>query len=193
MEDRQIIRLLFARAENAISALAAKFGNRLFATARSILDDHRDAEEAVNDTYLAVWNAIPPQEPEPLAGFVYKTGRNLALKKQRSRDAGKRCSRYDISLEELEGCLAGTSLEDEIDARLLGRTIDRFLGTVSQDSRVLFLRRYWFGDSIPELAVSFSMKENAVSVRLSRIRSQLRDYLIKEGFLHEGKITGRAE
>ncbi len=193
MEDRQIIRLLFARAEGAISALAAKFGRRLLSTAHNILDDFQDAEESVNDTYLAVWNAIPPREPDPLAGFVYKTGRNLALKKQRDRDAGKRNSRYDVSLEELAGCLSGASLEDEIDARLLGRAIDRFLDTVSRDSRVLFLRRYWFGDSIPELAILFSMTENAVTVRLSRTRGQLKAYLIKEGFLYEGKIAGRPE
>ncbi len=193
MEDRQIIKLLFARAESAISALATKFGRRLLSTAHHILDNVQDAEEAVNDTYLAVWNAIPPREPEPLAGFVYKTGRNLALKKQRDRDADKRNSRYDLSLEELSGCLAGASLEDEIDARLLGRAIDRFLDTVSRDSRVLFLRRYWFGDSTKELAAAFAMTENAVTVRLSRTRSQLRDYLIKEGFLYEGEIAGRAE
>ncbi len=128
-----------------------------------------------------------------MAGYVYKTGRNLALKKQRDRDADKRCSRYDLSLAELENCLAGTSLEDEIDARLLGRAIDRFLDTVSRDSRVLFLRRYWFGDSIPELAIHFSMTENAVTVRLSRVRAQLKTYLTKEGFLYEGQITGRAQ
>ncbi len=182
MEDRQIIKLLFARTESAISALAAKFGRRLLSTAQNILDDLQDAEESVNDTYLAVWNAIPPQEPEPLSGFVYKTGRNLALKKQRFRDAGKRGSRYDLSLEELSGCLAGVSLEDEIDARLLGRAIDRFLDTLPKTGRVLFLRRYWFGDSIRELASHFAMTENAVTVRLSRIRSQLKIYLTEEGF-----------
>ncbi len=192
MEDRQIIRLLFARAESGISALAAKFGRRLLSTAQNILGNLQDAQESVNDTYLAVWNAIPPREPEPLAGFVYKTGRNLALKKQRDRDTDKRCSRYDVSLEELEGCLSGTSLEDEIDARLPGRAIDRFLDTVPRDSRVLFLRRYWFGDSIKELSAHFAMTENAVSVRLSRIRNQLKLYLIQEGFMYEGQITGRS-
>ncbi len=182
MEDRQIIRLLFARAESAISALAAKFGRRLLSTARNILSNQQDAEESVSDTYLAIWNAIPPQEPEPLAGFVYKTGRNLALKKQRSRDAAKRCSRYDASLEELAGCLAGTTLEEEVEGRMLGQAIDAFLDTIPRDSRVLFLRRYWFGDSIKELARHFAMTENAVTVRLSRVRRQLKDYLTEEGF-----------
>ncbi len=185
MEDRQIIKLLFARAESAISALAEKFGKRLLATARNILGNFQDAEESVNDTYLAVWDTVPPREPEPLAGFVYKTGRNLALKKQRDQTAQKRDGRYDVSLEELAGCLAGVSLEDEIDARLLGRAIDRFLDTIPRDSRVLFLRRYWFGDSVKTLAGHFAMTENAVSVRLSRVRGQLKAYLIKEGHLYE--------
>lgn len=185
MEDARIIQLLFARAEGAIEALAAKFGGRLLSTARNILGNAEDAEESVSDTYLALWNAIPPKEPEPLAGFVYKVGRNLALKKLRSRTADKRGSQYDVSLEELSGCIAGVSLEDEIDARMLGRAIDRFLGTISKDNRILFLRRYWFGDSVKDIAKHFAMTENAVSVRLSRTRSQLKAYLIKEGYLYE--------
>ncbi len=182
MEDLQIIRLLWARADDAISALSKKFGRRLLSTAQSILDSPEDAEEAVNDTYLAIWSAIPPRKPDSLSGFVYKTGRNLALKKQRSRDAAKRSSRYDLSLEELSGCLSGITLEEELDARLLGQAIDRYLDTLSPDSRALFLRRYWFGDSIKELASHFAISQNAVTVRLSRIRSGLRDYLLEEGF-----------
>lgn len=184
MEDRKIIQLFFARAEGAIEVLAQKFGPRLLATARNILGSHEDAEESVSDTYLAVWNAIPPKEPDPLSGFVFKTGRNLALKKLRDRSALKRNPQYDLSLDELAGCLGGASLEDEFDARLLGRTIDRFLDTIAKDSRVIFLRRYWFGDSVKEIAKHFAMTENAVSVRLSRTRTQLKSYLIKEGFLN---------
>jgi DNA-directed RNA polymerase specialized sigma24 family protein len=77
MNDKQIIRLLFARAEPVLEVLARQFGPRLLQTAINILESHRDAEECVNDTYLAIWNSIPPKEPDPLAGFVYKTGRNL--------------------------------------------------------------------------------------------------------------------
>ena len=184
MEDKRIIQLFFARAEDAIGALAKKFGARLLATARNILGTAEDAEESVSDTYLAVWNAIPPKKPDPLAGFVFKTGRNLALKKLRDRTAGKRDSRYDVPLDELAGCIAGSSLEDEFDARLLGRAVDRFLNTLPRDSRIMFLRRYWFGDSVKDIARHFSLSENTVSVRLSRVRTQLKSYLIKEGFLN---------
>ena len=105
MEDKKIIKLLFQRAEQALDLLAARFGPRLLLTARNILSDHQDAEECVSDTYLAIWNAIPPKEPDPLAGFVYKTGRNLALKRLRYETARKRDSRYDLSMEELSSCL----------------------------------------------------------------------------------------
>lgn len=185
MEERQILALLLDRAEAAISALAGAYGRRLLATAQNILCSPEDAEECVSDTYLAVWNAIPPRQPDPLSGFVYRTGRNLALKRLRDRSAQKRDSRYNLSLDELAGCLQGASLEDEIDARLLGRAIDRFLDSLSRENRVLFLRRYWFGDSVRELSAQFHLSENTLSVRLSRIRSQLKTYLIKEGYLHE--------
>lgn len=185
MNDRKILSMLLKRAEGAIEAMAQKFGQRLLATARNILGNFQDAEESVSDTYLAVWNAVPPKEPDPLSGFVYKTGRNQALKRLRYETACKRDSSYDVSLEELSGCIAGVSLEDEFDARLLGRAIDRFLDTISKTSRILFLRRYWFGDSVKEIAQHFDMTENAVSVRLGRTRGQLRTYLIKEGLLHD--------
>ena len=182
MEDRQILTLLWQRAEGAIPALAQKFGNLLYRIAHNLLGSAQDAEECVNDTYLAVWNSIPPNRPEPLQPYVCRIGRNIALNRLRSAAAQKR-SGYEIPLEELEGCLSGASLEDEIDARLLGRAIDRFLDTVPQSSRVIFLRRYWFGDSIQLIARDRAMTPNAVSVQLSRIRQKLRTYLTEEGFL----------
>lgn len=185
MEDRKILQLLWARAESAVEAMQRKYGPRLLATARNILDSYQDAEETVSDTYLAVWNAVPPKKPDPLAGFVYRIGRNLALKRLRDSAAGKRDSRYDLSLEELEGCIPGPALEDTLEARELGRMIDSFLSTVSRENRNLFLRRYWFGDSVREIAHSFGLRENTVNTRLSRLRGQLRDYLIKEGYFDE--------
>lgn len=182
MEDKRIFQLLWQRADAAIEVMTKHYGPRLYRTAMNILGRHEDAEESVNDTYLAVWDAIPPETPEPLAGYVYKTGRNLALKRLRHDTAQKRRRDYDLSLEELEGCLAGASLQDEIDARLLGRAIDRFLDTLPTQSRILFLRRYWFGDSVMDIAKDRGMTQNAVSVSLSRTRDKLRIYLTEEGF-----------
>ena len=181
MDDKRIIEALWQRAENALEALAEKFGRGLLAMARNILPDLRDAEEAVSDTYLAVWNAIPPAKPEPLSPYIYKVGRNTALNRRRQDTAQKR-SGIEVSLEELSNSLSGPSLEAHVEARALGRAIDAFLDTQSQSTRIIFLRRYWFGDSVKDIAKRLGMKESAVSVRLLRTREKLKDYLTEEGY-----------
>lgn len=185
MEHRYITELLFERSEGAIAAMAKHFGPRLYATARNILSTHQDAEETVSDTYLAVWNTVPPKRPDPLAAFVYRVGRNLALKRLRRETAQKRSSAYDLSLEELENCIPSRALEDSVDVRALGQTIDRFLTTLPKETRAIFLRRYWFGDSVKDIAQALGLRENTVTVRLSRTREKLRTFLQKEGYMDE--------
>ena len=185
MEDKKIVKLLFARAENAISELSTRFGKQLHRIAYNILGNILDAEECTNDTYLALWNAIPPVSPDPLAPYVYRTGRNTALKRLHRDTAKKRDSRYDVSLEELNSCLPGEDMEQIIDAKELGRTMDKFLASKSKESRYIFIRRYWFGDSIGEIAKELKLQENAVYVRLNRIRNSLKEYLKKEGYYYE--------
>ena len=184
MDREPILALLLARREEAVGAMRAQFGKRLMMTAMNILNDREDAEETVSDTYLAVWNTVPPKEPVPLAPFVYRVGRNLALKRLRQNTARKRDSRLELSLSELEACIPAPALEEEADARELGRAIDRFLAALSKENRIIFLRRYWFGDAVKDIAKGLCMTENAVSVRLNRIRIKLKAYLIKEGY-HE--------
>ena len=181
MDDKKIIALLWDRAEGAIDALAAKFGKRLLRTAQNILGDARDAEEAVSDTYLALWNAIPPERPDPLNAYIYKVGKNIALKHLRAKSAEKRSGNYELSLEELSDAIPGDTLEERLDARVLGQTIDAFLDTLSKEDRVLFVRRYWFGDPVSALAAQRMTTQNNISVRLYRIREKLKDYLQKEG------------
>ena len=182
MDDKKILALLWDRIESALDALKVKFGKTLYRIAMNILNDPQDAEEAENDTYLALWNAIPPARPEPLSPYVYKVGRNTALKHLRNRSAQKRDSRYDVSLDELSQILPDSTLEETIDARDLGRLMDQFLCTLKAEDRVLFVRRYWFGDDISSLAKEFSLSSANVSVKLHRIRTKLKDYLSKEGF-----------
>lgn len=182
MEDRAIIRLLFDRAERALMELAKKFGQGLHRLAKNITGSDEDATECVNDTYLALWNAIPPARPDPLSAYTYRTGRNIALKRHRSNTAGKRFQGYDLSLDELAGCVADHRAADILDARLLGDAISRFLAEEAQDNRILFLRRYWFGDSVRDAAKAVGLAENAAGVRLSRMRSRLKDFLIREGY-----------
>lgn len=185
MDDKKIISLLWQRAESAIEALGKKFGKRLMMTAMSILGVWQDAEEAVNDTYLALWNTIPPQDPNPLAGYVYTTGRNISLDRLKYNTAQKRDSRYALCIDELAECIPSGALEATVEARELGEVIDRFLSKLSADNRRLFLRRYWFGDSLEQIAVGLKLRSNTAAVRLKRIRKQLREYLIEEGYLDE--------
>lgn len=183
MEDQRIIRLLWTRAESAIDALAAKFGKRLLSIAMNILGIREDAEESVNDTYLAVWSTVPPHRPDPLAGYVYGIGRNISLNRLQYITAEKRNGRYDVSIDELANCIPSAALEETVEARELGAAINRFLGTLKAADRALFLRRYWFGDEVKEIAKDLGLRPNAASVRLGRIRMRLREYLIKEGYV----------
>ena len=183
MDDKAIIAGLTARIEDTLNMVAKRFGRSLQHLTMNILGNSHDAEECVNDTYLALWNAIPPAKPDPLAGYVMRTGRNLALNKRRENTAQKRDNRYDLSLDELAEALSGGTLEEITEAKELGRAIDRFLDTLNKENRILFLRRYWFGDSVQTIAKMRGMSENSVSVRLNRIRSKLRTYLIEEELL----------
>lgn len=185
MEDQKIIKLLWDRVDTAIEALAKRFGKRLLILAMNILGIYQDAEESVNDTYLAVWNTIPPNKPDPLAGYVYSTGRNISLNRLKYITAEKRDYRYDASIDELANCIPTPALEETVEARELGEAINRFLGTINADNRTLFLRRYWFGDDLKEIAKDLNLKPNAASVRLGRIRMQLREFLVKEGYADE--------
>ena len=182
MDDQKIIELFFDRSELAIQALAAKYEKLLHKISFHILQNSEDAAECVNDTYLGVWNAIPPTRPNPLSAFVCKITRNLSLKKYRANTAAKRDATMDVSLEELAPCIPIPSAEEEWSAQELGRSINRFLDTLNQENRVLFVRRYWFADSVSDIAVELKISENLASVRLKRIRKQLKQYLEQEGY-----------
>lgn len=184
MDDIKIIDLFFARSELAIEALDGKYGATCHNLSRSILKDQQDAEECVNDAYLGVWNAIPPHRPNPLVAFVCKIVRNISIMRYRANTALKRNSNYDSTMEELEDCLASSALvEDSLEEKELIAIIEDFLRDLSQENRVIFLRRYWFSDSYAEIAARTGLTEKNVSVRLSRIRKQLQTHLAERGVL----------
>jgi len=189
VEDRKILKLLWERAERALELMAKKYGKRLMAIAMNIIGIHQDAEEAVSDTYLAVWNAVPPKKPDPMAGYVYRTGRNISLDRVKYLTAEKRDSRYDLSIDELANSLPSAALEDTVEARELGRLINKFLSMQNEDDRALFLRRYWFGDEVKAIAKDLEIRSNTASVRLSRLRNQLRELLMKEGTWMNEKVA----
>lgn len=180
MEDEKIIDLFFARAEQAISELDVKYGKLCRALSHNILGCWADTEECVNDAYLGAWNAIPPAKPNPLSAYLCKIVRNLSLKLYYRKKAAKRTSAYEAAVKELEGCLqAANSVEDEVEAAELAHIIERFLDTLTAENRVIFMRRYWFCDAYADIAERVGLTEKNVSVRLTRIRRQMKNYLIE--------------
>ena len=179
MQDRQIITLLFQRNDSALKEIALKYGKLLFRVADNILHCHEDSRECVNDTYFAVWNKIPPENPDPFTAFICRITRNLSIKKLRYNKAQKRDGET-LSVWELSQELADCSFEEKIDARALGRKIDSFLDSIDEESRVIFVKRYWFCDKIEVIASDMGMKESNVYQKLSRTRKKLKSYLEKE-------------
>ena len=177
MDDKQIIRLFFERSEQAITELSQKYGDLCMKIARSILNDPQDAEECVNDAWLGAWNSIPPQSPDPLRAYICRIVRNHALKKYRANTALKRGNQFEVSLSELEDCIPDNSLDEQLSAGELSAQIDAFLAGLSRDDRVMFVKRYWFAETVSEIADGFGITESNASVRLSRIRRRLRKYL----------------
>lgn len=183
MNDKQIIELLWNRSESALSALSARFGALCSSLAFNILNDHSDAEECVNDAWLGVWNSIPPNRPESLAGYVCRLVRNLSLKRRQYNMALKRNSHYDVALEELEGVLADArDVESEIEGAQLTETIEGFLDLLKPEDRILFIRRYYFSEPYAELAKKCGISEKNVSVKLTRLRARLKEHLAEQGY-----------
>ncbi len=184
MEDSRIISLFFERSEQAIEELDRKHGPAVKRTAANILQDRLDVEECVSDTYLRTWNSIPPQAPNPLASYVCRIAHNLAIDRYHANRAEKRNGKYDLVLDEMEECIpSGMSVETELEAKELGASINRFLGSLSREDRFLFVRRYWYADPVRDLAAMTHSSPNRISVRLFRLREKLRNTLTKEGLL----------
>lgn len=178
MDDAAILDLFFTRSESAIVELDAKYGPLFHTLAYNILSSDRDAEECVNDAYLGAWNAIPPERPERLSAYICRIVRNQALTRRRQERAAKRGGNYAVALSELSECLAAPGrVTDELDAKELSLALERFLDTLSEENRVVFLRRYWFSDSCSKISERVGISEKAVRARLTRLRKQLKKYL----------------
>ena len=178
IEDEKIIELFFVRSEQGIRELDIKYGKVFHKLSYNILNSRQDAEECVNDAYLGAWNAIPPAKPSPLLAFICKIVRNISLKIHYRKGAAKRNSTYTIAMEEIEACIADpNTVEAEIEARELARIMESFLDTLTVENRVIFMRRYWFSDSCKDIAEFVGLTEKNISVRLTRIRQKMKNYL----------------
>lgn len=184
LDDITIVRLYWERNEDAITATAEKYSSYCTAIARNILGNKEDAEECVNDTYLHAWNSIPPHRPSVLSAFLGKITRNLSLNRYRQNTADKRGSgELPAVLDELSEIVSGSDdTEQAFHRDELIRTIDTFLDTLSPEKRSVFVWRYWYTDSISEIAARLGVKEGTVSMTLNRLRQKLRNYLSERGF-----------
>lgn len=187
MNDSQIIELYWNKDPQAISASEAQYGAYCFTVANGILADARDSEECVNDTWLKAWNAIPPTRPTVLKVFLAKITRRLSFDRYKARKALKRGGgETALVLEELAECIADESdVEGQVSMQELGGAIDRFVAALPEREQELFVRRYFFSDSIGQIADWYGMNQNHVNVTLSRVRKRLRSHLSKEGYFDE--------
>ena len=183
MEDAKIIDLYFARNEDAIQQTDAAYGRTLYCLADRILHDTQDSEESVSDTYMKTWDTIPPKRPAYFYAYLAKICRHFALGKLDWKAAAKRKAEVVSLTDEMALCIPDRKRDSEMEAKEIGRAMNVFLGNLNQESRVIFLRRYWFCDTIAEIAERYGISESKVKMRLHRTRVQLADYLNKEGIM----------
>lgn len=183
MTDAEIIELYWMRSESAITRTAVRYGMFCMKISMNILSNKEDAEECVNDTYLRTWNALPPERPNSLSAFLGRITRNLSLDKYKARKAQKRGEgETALLLSELDELIpSGSNVENAVDESVLGELIDNFLSGIGKDDRIVFVRRYWYGDSISDITQRFKVSESKIKTGLFRTRQKLKDYLEKEG------------
>lgn len=182
MEDSKIIELLFQRCETALGAIEKKYRSTCMKIAMNVLNDYQEAEECVNDTFLGVWNSIPPNKPDPLSSYVFRITRNIALNVRKRDTAKKRKGNYELCLDEIEEFLCSPeTVENTVSEAELANYIDEFLSTLNKTNRYIFVRRFWYLDSYEDISKAIGIKNGAVRIRLTRVKVQLKKYLESKG------------
>lgn len=184
MEDREIVALYWRRDEGAIRETRRKYGRYLAKIACNILSSREDGEEVVNDTCLRAWNSIPPSRPDSLAAYLGKTARRLSIDALRTRTREKRGGEeYALSLSELEECVpGGAGPEEQLELSLLAQAVNSYLRTLAPQARNAFIGRYFYLDSLKEVAARLGISESKAKSMLYRVRQGLKTYLTQEGF-----------
>lgn len=184
MEDQMIIDLLFARSEEAIRAVSEKYGSLCKRVSSRILNSSEDVEECMNDTFLVLWNTIPPQKPESLPAYICKVLRNVSLKKYRYNTAEKRNASYNCSVEELVEHLEGKDdVLRKLEEKELAAALNQFLETCKPVDRVIFVKKYYLFLETEEIAKQMHLTKNYVNVHLFRTREKLKAFMEEGGLL----------
>jgi RNA polymerase sigma-70 factor (ECF subfamily) len=182
MNEKEIIDLFWERSEIAISETSKKYGSYCYSIAYNILSNDSDAQECINDAYLAAWNSIPPTRPNIFKTFLGRLTRNISLDRYDYNTAKKRKSDFDILLSELEDCIfSAADTEKEYYNGQVSKMISNFLRTIDKEQRTIFIRRYWYSDSIKDISALFGLSDSKVKSMLFRTRSKLKLYLEEEG------------
>ena len=181
MTDSQIIALFWERNEDAIQETDAAYGRKLYAISDKILRSTQDAEESVSDTYMRAWETIPPQKPNYFFAYLAKICRNFSLSKLQWNSAAKRNAEVVSLTQEMEQCIPDRSHERRLEGEEIGQVLNRFLDSISLESRLIFMRRYWYTDSIAEIAARYNISQSKVKIQLHRTRNKLQLFLESEG------------
>lgn len=184
MEDKEIIALFQQRSESALEELKKKYSKLCYSIAYRILQSHEDAEECVNDSYLAFWNGVPPANPDPLSSFLCKIVRNTSIHRYHKNTRQKRNSSYNLALEEIIDFVSSRPSPDElVIVTELTENLNLFLDTLDKESRLIFVYRYWYGDSMEEISTRMGLKYNTTTVKLARTRKKLKKFLQGKGLI----------
>ncbi len=181
MEDLQIVGLFWNRSEQAVEEIQKKYSRYCYYIANQILGNEEDAREVVNDTYMKIWNTIPPNRPKSLKSYAGMIARQLALDAYEARTALKRSGQTSFLLDELAECIPDSRLGDLCERLSLRDALNTFVGNLPRRTRRIFVRRYWYASSVKEIAKDFGMKESTVTVLMLRTRHKLKEFLEKEG------------
>ena len=181
MDDQQIIALYFQRNEQAVKETDNAYGRRLFVLSNNILNCRQDAEESVSDTYLETWKSIPPKSPKYFYAYLASLYRNISFNRLDWRLAAKRNGEVVALTQEMETCIPDKCQDAQMEARELRRILESFLDSLSKESRLIFLRRYLYVDTVAEIAARYGISESKVKTQLHRTRKKLYTRLAKEG------------
>lgn len=179
LQDHEIVALYHARDEQAIHHSQRQYGPYCRTVAMNILNSPPDAEECVNDTWVAAWNSMPPQKPQNLCAYLGKLVRHISLNRLKALRRERRDVRLTVTFEELEDCIPAP---DDTESRLICQWLDEYLGTLTELDRRLFVGRYWYNYRIKQMARHYGLSANAATKRISRVREGLRVYLIERGY-----------
>lgn len=181
MTDSQIIALFWDRNEDAIRETDAAYGRRLYAISNQILSQRQEAEESVSDTYMKAWETMPPQKPLYFFAYLAKICRNFSLARLQWNSAAKRSAELVSLTQEMAECIPDRRMEQRLEREELGQLLNLFLESLTRDNRLIFLRRYWYADSVREIADRYGISESKVKTQLHRTRKKLQLFLEKEG------------